>query len=122
MLTLVTVFTAEPFGRSYLSFEKSSQAAARTLEEDPTMKTKKRSLLMATAFAAAVAAGLTGLSISGESKQASPDQACAHVTWPMIPARCLKGADSHRIVRPIVTRTAVEHPQTMAARFALAFN
>ena len=58
------------------------------------MNTNKRSFLMAVAFAATVAAGLTGLSMSGQTKESSLDAACAHATWPTIPAACLAGADN----------------------------
>ena len=86
------------------------------------MSTNKRSFLMAVAFAATVAAGLTGLSMSGQTKESSLDDACAHATWPTIPAACLTGADNGRTVRMVATRTAVGAPETAAERFALAFN
>ncbi len=86
------------------------------------MKTNKRSMLLAVAFALTVAAGLTGLSMSGQSKESSLTEACAHATWPMIPAPCLAGADNGRAVRTVATRTAVAGPETMSERFALAFN
>ena len=86
------------------------------------MNTNKRSFLMTVAFAATVAAGLTGLSMSGQTKESSLDSACAHTAWPMIPAACLTGADNDRTVRVVQTRTAVAQPETVAERFALAFN
>ncbi len=86
------------------------------------MKTSKRNILMTVAFAVTVAAGLTGLSMAGQSKESNLDQACVHATWPMIPAQCLEGADSTRTVRTVATRTAVAGPETVTERFALAFN
>ena len=86
------------------------------------MNTNKRSLLMTLAFSGTVAAGLTGLSLTGQTRESSLDQACAHSTWPTIPAQCLDGVDSGRSVRTVATRTAVEQPEPVAARFALAFN
>ena len=86
------------------------------------MNTNKRSFLLAFAFAVTVAAGLTGLSMAGQTKESPFAQACAHATWPMIPAQCLAGADADRTVRTVATRTAVVAPETMGERFALAFN
>lgn len=86
------------------------------------MNTEKRSILMAGAFAVTVAAGLTGLSLTGETKESNLDLACAHATWPTIPSQCLEGADSARTVRIVTTRGAVEPPEAMPTRFALAFN
>ena len=86
------------------------------------MNTNKRSFLMAVAFAATVAAGLTGLSMSGQTKELSLDDACAHTAWPMIPAACLAGADNDRTVRVVQTRAAIAQPETAAERFAFAFN
>jgi hypothetical protein len=86
------------------------------------MNTNKRSVLMAVAFAATVAAGLTGLSLTGQTKESNLDDACAHATWPLIPAACLTGADNGRTVRVVQTRTAVAQPETIGERFALAFN
>ena len=86
------------------------------------MNTSTRGFLLALAFSVTVAAGVTGLSMAGQSKETSVDPACVHTTWPMIPAECLAGADTSRTVRPVYTRTAVTPPQTMAQRFASAFN
>ena len=86
------------------------------------MNTNNRSFLMAVAFAATVAAGLTGLSMSGQTKELSLDDACAHTAWPMIPAACLAGADKDRTVRVVQTRAAVDQPETVVERFVVAFN
>jgi hypothetical protein len=86
------------------------------------MNTNKRSFLLALAFAVTVSAGLTGLSMSGQSKESPLDEACAHATWPMIPAQCLVGADSNRTVRTVEARAALDRPEAIGQRFALAFN
>ena len=86
------------------------------------MTMKKRNKLMAAAFAVTVAAGLTGLSMSGQTREANLGQACAHATWPMIPVQCLAGTDQGRSVRTVTTRAAIDAPETMAERFTLAFN
>ncbi len=86
------------------------------------MNTNKRTFLMASAFAVTVAAGLTGLSMSAQTKESPLADACAHATWPMIPGQCLSGGDGDRTVRTVATRTAVALPETMGERFALAFN
>ena len=86
------------------------------------MNTKTRELILAGAFAAVVAAGATALTVnSAQTQETSLNQACAHVTWPMIPTQCLEGADSNRAFRTVTTRGPVEY-DTMATRFALAFN
>jgi hypothetical protein len=79
---------------------------------------KGRGATLATAFALTVAAGITGATYSGVSKEAGIDEACAHVTWPMIPAYCLEGA-TDRPVRMI----SIDRPEhsAMSARFAAAF-
>lgn len=86
------------------------------------MSTNKRSVLMALAFSVTVATGLTGLSLAGQTRESNLDQVCSHATWPMIPDKCLSGADNDRTVRAVATRTAVAQPETMTQRFALAFN
>ncbi len=86
------------------------------------MTRTKRSILMTVAFAVTVAAGLTGLTMSAQTKELSLDQACAHAAWPMIPSQCLTGEDAGRTVRTVTTRTAVAAPETINERFALAFN
>lgn len=79
---------------------------------------KGRGATLATVFALTVAAGITGATYSGVSKEASIDEACAHVTWPMIPAYCLEGA-TDRPVR-MVSVDRMEH-SAMFARFEVAF-
>jgi hypothetical protein len=79
---------------------------------------KGRGATLATVFALTVAAGITGATYSGITKEASIDEACAHVTWPMIPSYCLEGA-TDRPVR-VVSVDRVEH-SAMFARFQTAF-
>jgi hypothetical protein len=86
------------------------------------MNTNKRSLLTVLAFSVTVAAGLTGLSLSGQTRESSLDQACAHATWPTIPVQCLDGADADRSVRMVATRASVDEHEPPAERFALVFN
>jgi len=77
-----------------------------------------RGATLATVFALTVAAGITGATYSGITKEASIDEACTHVTWPMIPSYCLEGA-TDRPVR-VISIDRVEH-SAMFARFAAAF-
>ncbi len=86
------------------------------------MNTSLRSNVLAVAFAATVAAGLTGLSLTGKTRESSIDGLCAQATWPMIPERCLVGADGDRAVRAIAAQSASEQPESMGERFATAFN
>ena len=79
---------------------------------------KVRTALVALAFAAIAATGLTAATISGETRETSLDQACSHVAWPMIPAQCLGGAVRQNVRYALAgeaTGTA------MAERFAVAF-
>jgi hypothetical protein len=77
-----------------------------------------RSAVLATAFAFTVAAAVTGTSFKGETREVRLDEACAHETWPAIPAQCLTGA-----VRPVVRVVAAEsaYQRDLRARFAAAF-
>lgn len=86
------------------------------------MKRNQRSLLATAAFAVTVAAGLAGLSLTGETKASPADEICAHAVWPAIPDACLQGADAGRTVRMITPHATAAQTETMAARFALAFN
>jgi len=81
-------------------------------------RTRGRGATLATVFALTVAAGITGATFTGVTKEASIDEACAHVTWPMIPAYCLEGA----VDRPVrmVSVDRMEH-SAMFARFEAAF-
>ena len=82
------------------------------------MNTTRRNGLLAVAFAATVAAAITGATPRGETREANLDDACSHVTWPMVPAQCLQGAAEHH-VRYAMAGEATG--TTMAERFAAAF-
>jgi hypothetical protein len=86
------------------------------------MNTSLQSPVLAVAFAVTVAVGLTGLSLTGKTQESNADAACAQAIWPRIPEQCLAGVDSGRTVRTIAVRSAVEQPETMGQRFAIAFN
>jgi len=74
-----------------------------------------RSAVLATAFAVAVAA--FSLPPVAETRESDLAEACAHETWPAIPAWCLTGD-----VKPSVRAIPIVRPSTeMRARFALAF-
>ena len=78
-----------------------------------------RGAVLALAFSLSVSAGITGASLSGESRENAVNNACADAAWPMIPARCLDGADG-RTVRIVTTRSAAN--EMMASPFAIAVN
>lgn len=77
-----------------------------------------RSVALALVFGLTVAAGVTGITYKGVSKEASVEDTCAHATWPNIPAFCLEGA-TERPVRIV----SLDKPEfsPFAARFAVAF-
>jgi hypothetical protein len=79
------------------------------------MTTRIRSALIALAFAATVAAAITGLPFRGETKEAPLVETCSHAAWPMIPAACLENG-SRQDVRMI----PAEMPNDKL-RFAVAF-
>mgnify|MGYP000206368371 CR=1 FL=1 len=78
-----------------------------------------RSALLALAFSFTVAAGVTGASLSGVTKETSLDDACAHADWPLIPDQCLEGATG-RDVRIVKTRPSAT--EIMASPVATALN
>ncbi len=78
---------------------------------------KGRNAFLATLFAVTVAAGVTGATYSGVGKEASSDEACAHVTWPTIPVYCLDGA-TDRTVRVV---SVDRNNGGFAGRFEVAF-
>lgn len=81
------------------------------------MNTMRKGLL-ATAFAATVAAALTGASLRGETKEADMEATCAAAAWPQIPAACLEGGQN-RDVRYVTADNTLD--RNMEARFAIAF-
>jgi len=88
------------------------------------MSIRFRPLLVAAAFAAIVAATVTGATLRGETREAPTSaEICATAEWPMIPAECLDGAID-RQVRVIADAAPVAVQQVAASmqeRFAVAF-
>ena len=82
------------------------------------MKTIRKTLL-ATAFAATVAATLTGASLRGETKEVDMTAICNTAAWPMIPAACIDGAGAQSV--RYVTADISESDRDMKDRFAVAF-
>ncbi|MCP4385370.1 MAG: hypothetical protein GY798_28820 [Hyphomicrobiales bacterium] len=62
------------------------------------MTTKTRKIFVAVAFAVTAAAGITGATLSGETKETDVAALCATSAWPNIPAECLEG-DTNTDVR-----------------------
>ena len=84
------------------------------------MPTMLRPLVIGAAFAAMVAAGVTALTLSGETKEAGfVEDACAKAAWPLVPAKCLDGGRGAevRLINPLFTR-----PQPDTANFATDLN
>ena len=79
---------------------------------------KLRSAGVATAFAVTVAAAVTGLTPTAETRETSLAVTCAHETWPAIPAHCLTG-NVDQAVRVIAIDSLAT--RAMRARFAVAF-
>ena len=79
---------------------------------------KGRGATLATVFALTVAAGITGATYSGVTKESSVDEACARVTWPLIPSYCLEGA-TDRPIRIVSADRLELNP--LGARFEVAF-
>lgn len=82
------------------------------------MKTTRKTLL-ATAFAATVAAALTGASLRGETKEVDLAATCATAAWPMIPAACLDGGPGQEV--RYVSADVRAGDRDMGERFAIAF-
>lgn len=121
-LRFVTSFTAKACSRAYLTIQESGPERPPGTREDPTMNPNQRNLLATAAFGVTVLAGFAGLSLTEETKASPADQLCAHAVWPAIPDACLQGADAGRTVRMITPHATAAQTETMAARFALAFN
>jgi hypothetical protein len=84
------------------------------------MNTTLRSAFLATAFAATVAAAITGFTLRGETREFVVAEACEQVAWPMIPAHCLDGGNG-KDVRTINIDAPATDP-SMKLRFDVAFN
>jgi hypothetical protein len=88
------------------------------------MLPNSRMVLLAGAFAVTVAAGITGLTYRGETKEAGfVENACAAAAWPLIPARCLDGGRGHDVRVVADTQLGYEVPPgpVMNARFKTDF-
>jgi len=119
----VTPVTAKLRPCAYLHAQQADQTESGVGEKGVAAMTRTRSTkgwnaTLAAVFAVTVAAALTGATDSGETKETSIDAACAHVTWPMIPAYCLEGG-SDRPVRIVSVDNAALGQLT--SRFAAAF-
>ncbi|MCP4385368.1 MAG: hypothetical protein GY798_28810 [Hyphomicrobiales bacterium] len=55
------------------------------------MTTRIRKIFVAAAFVATAAAGITGATLSGESKETDLAAICDTAVWPNIPTECLEG-------------------------------
>ena len=88
------------------------------------MQPTLRTFLLAVAFATTVAAGVTGLTYRGETKEAGiVENACAKVAWPLIPARCLDGGRGHdvRVINDRPVGDELPRSLAMDVRFKSAF-
>jgi hypothetical protein len=90
------------------------------------MQTIIRPLAIGIVFAAIAAAGVTALTLRGETKEAGfVENACAKAAWPLIPAKCLEGSHGAD-VRIVDDQTGGEQAlasptPTMTERFATDF-
>jgi hypothetical protein len=120
-MRLVTSFTAKTTANTYLAGTKSGepQPALWNSGVNP-MQTMLRPLLIGSAFAAMVVAGVAALTLSGETKEAGfVEDACAKAAWPLVPANCLDGgrvADV-RVVGGVSTSDQAPAISAMAERF-----
>jgi hypothetical protein len=83
-----------------------------------------RTFLLAAAFATTVAAGVTGLTYRGETKEAGViENACSKSAWPLIPAKCLDGGRGHdvRVINEMPASDELPRTLAMDARFKSAF-
>ena len=88
------------------------------------MTTRTRQIFVAVAFAATVAAAVTGATLRGETREApTVAEMCAKADWPLIPAECLDGA-AERNVRVVTGNEAAVQKfaaADMTERFPVAF-
>ncbi|HET7715016.1 MAG TPA: hypothetical protein VFK86_05265 [Bauldia sp.] len=88
------------------------------------MTTRTRQIVVAVAFAATVAAAVTGATLRGETREAETvAEKCLKAEWPLIPAECLDGMGDRnvRIVTGNETATQRYAAVDMTDRFAVAF-
>ena len=82
-----------------------------------------RPVLLAIAFAATVAGGVSALTLRGETKESGLVDACAGAAWPLIPAKCLDGGRGSdvRVIADLPHADQVSVSPTIEARFSSDF-
>lgn len=85
------------------------------------MTSKMRPALLILAFSATVAAAITGLSFSAETKEVNLAETCALAAWPLIPAECLDGGTGYEVRQISADAPAQVDLQEMTLRFTDAF-
>ena len=89
------------------------------------MTKRTRQIFASVAFAAIVAATVTGATLRGESREApTVAEICAQAEWPNIPVQCLDGAVNHQV--RVISGNTTAAPQAVAMadmreRFEVAF-
>ena len=61
------------------------------------MTTKTRKIFVAVAFVATAAAGITGATLSGQTKETGTAAVCSTSAWPNTPAECLEGSTNSNV-------------------------
>ncbi|MCB1495422.1 MAG: hypothetical protein KDJ86_06530 [Bauldia sp.] len=127
MLFVINV-TVDGKARTYLPLMQLVRRGPRLgpAGKEGKMNTRIRQTIVAVTFSATVALGITGATLSGQTKETDLAQVCANATWPMIPAECLEGQQSDvRKISPdgTVTGTTVltSADIALAERFQTAF-
>ena len=88
------------------------------------MTTRTRQIFAVVAFATIVAAGVTGATLSGQTREApTVAEICAKADWPLIPAECLDGFAGRHVRVVTGQEVAVQKfaAAEMTERFAVAF-
>lgn len=88
------------------------------------MTKRNRQIFAAVAFAATVAAAVTGATLRGETREApTVAETCAKAEWPNIPAECLDGAvNMHvRVINGYEAAPQAVASADMRERFEVAF-
>jgi len=88
------------------------------------MTTRTRQIAVAMAFAATVAAAVTGMSLRAETHEApTVAEKCLKADWPLIPAECLDGMGDRHIRLATEAQAATQKfvAVDMSDRFAVAF-
>jgi hypothetical protein len=88
------------------------------------MTARTRPIFIAVAFAATVAAAVTGATLRGETREApTVAEVCATAEWPLIPAECLDGPHDRSVRVVTGQERAIQKfaAADMDERFAVAF-